>query len=473
MATLSRCIPIGALPADSLAWPRSIKDQLQNGLNTSDWDISKLRLNPDLNYDIRIEIPRNLAAGSRVSAKTASGKLSVSDVTGDVSATTASGKTRLSNITGTVTTTSASGSIEVTDVVGSLEANTASGSVTVNGGEAWTALRTVSGRISVDNFTMKNARLVTVSGGVRASAVVNNSVDYSVTTVSGGVNLDLTIPESSGATMTFKTASGGADVSSAWVAEGRKSWKIGNGQPGPAFNIKTVSGGLQSAAKLDPTLVLRNEPLPNTYEAETEDNEDVTVTGQGGPNADGGFDIDATIENVTGWAKDFAKEFGKGFSSATPPRQPHPNHRQRRSRRISQHLRCRQSRHVNRLRLTPRRPRMTNSAQPRTKHRPRPTSEQPPRMKPGPKQKRRHRLPPSRGPGRPAQVRSRQPVQAHRPHRSRPQPRFRRPRSQLAKTRTPNAFAFWKHSSVVKSTSTKPLPSSNPRMPRAPDPGHV
>ena len=33
---------------------KKIKDQLQHGLNTSDWDLSGFRLNPDLNSDILV-----------------------------------------------------------------------------------------------------------------------------------------------------------------------------------------------------------------------------------------------------------------------------------------------------------------------------------------------------------------------------------------------------------------------------------
>ncbi len=299
---------------------RKIKDQLQNGLNTADWDISKFRLNPDLNYDIRVEIPRKLVAGSKVVTKTASGKLSVSDVEADVVAATASGRIRLNNIRGTITTNSASGSIAVEEAYGSLEANSASGSVTVEGGEAWTALRTVSGKIAIDRFTMKNARLATVSGSVVANVTADNAQDYSISTVSGSVKLNLSVPATSLTTLTSKSASGSAKADGDFIADGKRRWRAGAGTAGPAFNVKTVSGSLHAVAKADPGVTARNEPLPVAHEPSDDD-----VASHGWNHAESGHDFETHVEGMTSWAKDFAKDFAKGFSQTpAPPEAPVP-----------------------------------------------------------------------------------------------------------------------------------------------------
>ena len=225
---------------------RKIKDQLQNGLNPGDWDFSNFRLNPDLNYDIRVEIPRELAAGSKISAKTASGKLSVGGVAADVTALTASGRIDLHTITGSIVTSSASGAIAIEEANGSLEANSASGAITVTGGEAWTAVRTVSGRIEIDRFVMKNARIATVSGGVTVNGRADNAQEYGFTTVSGSVKLNLALPANATATLGSKSASGSATASGDWVARGKRSWTLGSGEPGPVLNVKTVSGSLKA-----------------------------------------------------------------------------------------------------------------------------------------------------------------------------------------------------------------------------------
>ncbi len=306
------------------ALARKIKDQLQHGLSPSDWDLSKFRLNPDLNYDIRVQIPRGLAEGSKVTAKTASGQLSISDVEAEVVAATASGRVSFNSIRGKITTNTASGAITIEGAHGSLEANTASGSLTVADGVAWTALRTVSGRISIERFTMKNARLASVSGSIHANVTADNAQEYAISTVSGSVKLDLTVPANAVTSLMSRSASGSSKVGDEWVSNGRRSWTIGAGEPGPTFNVKTVSGSLKASARTDPGLAARNEPLPVAPDADG--TEGVKSTGEGHKNADGGFDIDANVEGMTAWAKDFAQDFKKNFAGlATPPAPPAPN----------------------------------------------------------------------------------------------------------------------------------------------------
>ncbi len=305
------------------ALARKIRDQLQNGLNPGDWDLSKFRLNPDLNYDIRVQIPRELAEGSKVTAKTASGQLSISDVEAELVAATASGQVSLKNLRGKITTNTASGAITIDGAHGSLEANTASGSLTVANGVAWTALRTVSGRISVERFTMKNARLASVSGSIHAQVIADNAQEYAISTVSGSVKLDLTVPANAVTSLTSRSASGSAKVSDDWTANGKRHWTIGTGEPGPAFSVRTVSGSLKASARADANVMPRNEPLPVTHAPDGGDDEGVTISGEGHRNTDGGFDVDVNVEGMTAWAKDFAQDFRKNFAGlATPPTPP-------------------------------------------------------------------------------------------------------------------------------------------------------
>jgi len=312
---------------------RKIKDQLQHGLNPNDWDLSQIRLHPDLNYDIRVEVPRKLVTGSRITAKTASGRLAVREVNADLVVATASGKITLNQIRGTVTSNSASGSSSIEQVYGSLEVNSASGSVSVAGGEAWTALRTVSGGIRIDRFTMKNARLATVSGSIKAVVTADNAQEYAISTVSGSVNLDLTVPAAAGTKMSSRSASGSAKVSGDWVADGRRSWRMGTAETGPVFNVRTMSGSLTSVGKTDASLNLSHEPLPVSRMDDsdqddvefTRDLDDVESTGEGGRHPAGGSNLDMNFDNMTTWAKDFASDFKKNFSGlGTPPTPPTP-----------------------------------------------------------------------------------------------------------------------------------------------------
>lgn len=304
------------------ALARKIKDHLQHGLNPGDWDLSRFRLNPDLNYDIRVQIPRALAEGSKITAKTASGPLSISEVEAEVVAVTASGKVSLHSMGGKITTNSASGAISIDGAHGSLEANTASGRIAVADGEAWTALRTVSGAITIERFTLKNARLASVSGSIHANVIADNAQEYTISTVSGSVKLDLTVPAAAVTTLTSRSASGSAKVSDDWVASGKRSWTIGSGEQGPAFSVKTVSGSLKASARAEAGIMARNEPLPAPPDAGDGDDEGVTISGEGGRNA-GGFDVDVNVEGVGAWARDFAQDFKKNFASlATPPAPP-------------------------------------------------------------------------------------------------------------------------------------------------------
>ncbi|MGI8486426.1 MAG: DUF4097 family beta strand repeat-containing protein, partial [Thermomicrobiales bacterium] len=145
---------------------RKLKDQLQTGLNTNEWKFDNLKFSPDLDYDMRIEVPRNLFEGSRVSAKSASGNIEVNGLHAATTIASASGSVQAGDLDGRAAIHSASGSVKVKSITGNLEVNTASGSIKVENGEAWVALRTVSGSITVDRFTMKNARITTVSGSV-------------------------------------------------------------------------------------------------------------------------------------------------------------------------------------------------------------------------------------------------------------------------------------------------------------------
>lgn len=315
------------------ALAKKIKDQLQYGFNASEWDLNSLRLNTDLNYDMRVEIPLDLVDGSKVSVKTANGAITLNAINANVSSITASGAISGSGLTGITSAHSASGAISLEAVNGSLEVNAVSGAVSVRGGEAWTALRTVSGRININDFTMKHARIASVSGAIDAHVAANNAQSYTFSTVSGRVELDVTVPAGVTSTLVSKSASGSASVDGDWTPAERRSWKMGSGETGPAFDIKTVSGALHSSGRLDGGLLALREPLPEfeqQQEAErnTKSRHDHATehmdphqhphAGERGMWAEGHLDVD--LDNITSWAKDFAKDFKKNFSQlATPP----------------------------------------------------------------------------------------------------------------------------------------------------------
>src|SRR5690606_35245446 len=158
---------------------------------------------------------------------------------------------------------SASGKLSANQGNGSLEVNTAWGSISVNGGEASTARRSVSGSIKVEDFVLKDAKIASVGGTVLAKFIADNTAPSSFNTVSGSIELNTTFPATDeGATLTFRSVSGSANVRGEWVPAGKRNWKLGEGTGAP-FRMNTVSGSLQMTGKRDPSVIARNEPLPD------------------------------------------------------------------------------------------------------------------------------------------------------------------------------------------------------------------
>lgn len=308
------------------ALAKKIKDQLQYGLNPSDWNLDSFRIATDLNYDIRVDVPMDLVAESKVTVKTASGAITLNALSAHLSVVSASGSVSGSALSGIIATHTASGSISLEQVNGSLEVNSASGAVSVRGGEAWSSVRTVSGRIQIEDFTMKHARVASVSGAITARFVANNAQSYTFSTVSGKVTLDTTLPASVTSSLASRSASGSAQVAGDWQPTDRRRWTTGSGEPGPSFDVKTVSGSLSASARLDGGLLALKDPLPEV-EASRDANgasqtpDDVTL-GAEPHRHESNLDLDVNLEGITNWAKDFAKDFRKNFSSLGTPPEP-------------------------------------------------------------------------------------------------------------------------------------------------------
>ncbi|MGB3330610.1 MAG: DUF4097 family beta strand repeat-containing protein, partial [Thermomicrobiales bacterium] len=258
------------------AFAKKLKDQLQNGLNTNDWKFDGLRFTPDLDYNIWVEVPRTLVDGSRFNMKTASGRASVKGLRDSVTIATASGRIEASDLDGVIAANTASGSIGLTNITGKLDANTASGSISLQGGEAWTALRSVSGSITIDKFTLKSARITTVSGSVKGAAIVNNTVDYHVESVSGSVKMELVLPVDSTTTLEFKSMSGSAKPNG-FIMTGKNSWSIGSGPQGPSLKVRTVSGSLRLNAHPESSIPTRHDAPPQPEFVMGSDDQDETM----------------------------------------------------------------------------------------------------------------------------------------------------------------------------------------------------
>ena len=195
------------------------------------------------NMDLTVYLPASYAGGlelttvsafaesfmpltlSQFSFDSVSGSIDISDVTaGEVELSTTSGKVAI-EVAGCDT-------FAFESVSGALTAHTDASGVRVS---------TTSGRIDLTGLT-GSLKASSISGGI--TAVFSELGDVQVDNTSGGVTL--TIPQSSGFSLDYGTASGGfdCDFPITLTESGRMRTRGTVGEGGPAVRVQTVSGGL-------------------------------------------------------------------------------------------------------------------------------------------------------------------------------------------------------------------------------------
>ena len=154
-----------------------------------------------------------------VTARTASGDVSIAEVTGDVKVQTASGSVRLASA-GRVDVHTASGRVDVERATGDVDVRAASGDIHVGVAEASVRARTASGRVAVDDVRCGTVSLTAASGdlrvGVRAGVVARLDLRSASGRVRSELPVDDVAPED-GARLEIRarTASGDLLVTSA------------------------------------------------------------------------------------------------------------------------------------------------------------------------------------------------------------------------------------------------------------------
>ncbi|HSH45928.1 MAG TPA: DUF4097 family beta strand repeat-containing protein [Longimicrobiales bacterium] len=175
--------------------------------------------------DLRIAVP----SGQRVDIYLAAGRITASNVDGEVLLDTHSGGVSAANMRGSLRIDTGSGSVEVAGVDGDLDVDTGSGSVVASDVRAGAVLiDTGSGGVTADAIEAQRIRMDTGSGGIRLRsssareveldtgsgsilAELTGQIDQLLAdTGSGGVTLRL--PPSLSARLDVDTGSGGIEV---------------------------------------------------------------------------------------------------------------------------------------------------------------------------------------------------------------------------------------------------------------------
>lgn len=146
------------------------------------------------NMDVSVSFTLTAPEGTRVSASSISGNLSVRDIKGDVALESVSGSVRIANAGRIAAAKSISGNVEIadTEIEGQLEASSVSGQVTIRGVKARSLeAGAVSGNVVVQDVTCERIEAQTVSGDVQFAGDLVRAGRYELSSHSGNVTVAL------------------------------------------------------------------------------------------------------------------------------------------------------------------------------------------------------------------------------------------------------------------------------------------
>ena len=157
--------------------------------------------------DGRFEV--TVPVGTRVSATTWSGSVSVRGVHGDIEAHAQSGDVQVRDAGDRLEVESLSGDVSVVGVKGETKINTVSGGIELSAARGDVAAETVSGDVELRDVTARQIRVHTTSGDVSFDGPILDGGRYEFNTHSGGLTLGL--PADIGAELSVSTFSGGIE----------------------------------------------------------------------------------------------------------------------------------------------------------------------------------------------------------------------------------------------------------------------
>jgi hypothetical protein len=211
--------------------------------------------------DLRVLVP----AGRRVAIHLAVGKMTATNVNGQLTLDASSADITANGISGSLDANTGSGDVHASDITGDLNLDTGSGNVSVTRAKGDDlSVDTGSGDVTIDHAEGRSLKIDTGSGNADATAV--KADDLKIDTGSGDVTLELlagggsiyvdtgsgevnlTLPADYGADVVLDTGSGGIDlggipVTVRKIQEDHIEGRIGDGKG--RLHVETGSGGVR------------------------------------------------------------------------------------------------------------------------------------------------------------------------------------------------------------------------------------
>jgi len=161
------------------------------------------------------------------SVRTASGDVTLDEVTGDAAVHSASGDIEVRTVGGSLRLNSASGDVALGRVGGDASVNTASGDVMINDVSGDVTARTASGDIRIRAAHRGRFQAKTASGDVQIGVVQGVGVWLDVSSLSGSTRSDLTMGEApvdrtADLTLSIRTLSGDVEITRTAPAPAKK-----------------------------------------------------------------------------------------------------------------------------------------------------------------------------------------------------------------------------------------------------------
>jgi hypothetical protein len=196
-------------------------------------------------FDLTIELPRRESswAADRVRVRTANGNVAIEDVSGSIDVATANGEVTARRTHGEVAIHAANGDLHVERPVGRVTA------------------RAVSGNLRIESGDLTRFTLTTVNGDIAIGTALTGDASR-IESVNGDIHLDLTLPETTGGSISVRSISGDANVAPPFRAVAKRTWRIGPASDdGPSVAIKTVSGDVHARGRLSGDVTPPDTPV--------------------------------------------------------------------------------------------------------------------------------------------------------------------------------------------------------------------